>query len=243
MLAFAGMPKIEFPAYCQEKKPRIFELRTYESHSELKALKKVEMFNAGEIDLMREVGLAPIFYGQALIGRDLPHLTYMLSAENQEAHKKHWNAFGASHLGQAQERPAIRGHRFQDHQPVPGADAVFADLTAGQGRGTTPLCRRTVGVSARCMGRARCPQRAASAPRDSGGSGSYGVARRAEASAPYVLARFAMSRLVPRERAIRKLNQQQAKPLRIALSRGTSLDIANLASMYGALASARRATP
>jgi hypothetical protein len=95
MLAFAGLPKLELPAYCREKKPRMFEIRTYESHSELKALKKVEMFNAGEIDVMREVGLGPIFYGQALIGRDLPHLTYMLSGENQEEHKKHWSAFGA----------------------------------------------------------------------------------------------------------------------------------------------------
>jgi hypothetical protein len=95
MLAFAGLPKIELPAYCQEKKARMFELRTYESFSELKAIKKVEMFNAGEIDTMREVGLGPIFYGQAIIGSNLPHLTYMVSAENQDAHKKHWGAFGA----------------------------------------------------------------------------------------------------------------------------------------------------
>jgi len=94
MLAFAGMPKIEQPAYSKERKPRMFELRTYESHSEVKALKKVEMFNSGEIDVMRETGLGPVFYGQALIGPNLPHLTYMLSAEDQESHKKHWDAFG-----------------------------------------------------------------------------------------------------------------------------------------------------
>jgi hypothetical protein len=93
MLAFSGMPKIGLPPYCREKKARMFEIRTYESHSELKALKKVEMFNAGEIDLMHQVGLGPIFYGQALIGSNLPHLTYMLSAENKEAHNKHWDAF------------------------------------------------------------------------------------------------------------------------------------------------------
>src|SRR5204863_1171650 len=69
------------------------EMRTYESYSESKALKKVEMFNAGEIEVMKEGGLGPIFYGQALVGRDLPHLTYMLSAETQEAHKKHWADF------------------------------------------------------------------------------------------------------------------------------------------------------
>ena len=94
MLAFAGMPKLELPAYCQARKPRLFELRTYESFSEAKALKKIEMFNSGEIATMREVGLAPVFYGQALVGPSLPHLTYMTSAENEEAHKQHWDAFG-----------------------------------------------------------------------------------------------------------------------------------------------------
>ncbi len=93
MLAFAGMPKLELAAYSREKKPRMFELRTYESHSEAKALKKIEMFNSGEIQTMRETGLAPVFYGQALIGRDLPHLTYMLSAEDTAAHTQHWAAF------------------------------------------------------------------------------------------------------------------------------------------------------
>ena len=94
MLAFAGMPRLELPPYSREKKPRLFEIRTYESHSEVKAFKKVEMFNSGEIETMREVGLGPIFYGQALVGANLPHLTYMLSAEDQDAHKKHWDAFG-----------------------------------------------------------------------------------------------------------------------------------------------------
>lgn len=95
LLAFSGMPKIELPPYSRERKSRIFELRTYESHGEAKALKKIDMFNSGEIGVMHEVGLAPVFYGQALIGRDLPHLTYMLSAEDREAHKKHWGGFGA----------------------------------------------------------------------------------------------------------------------------------------------------
>lgn len=95
MLAFAGMPKLELPAYAREKKARMFEMRTYESYSEVKAQKKVDMFNAGEIDTMREVGLGPIFYGQALTGPNLPHLVYMLSAEDEAAHKKHWAAFGS----------------------------------------------------------------------------------------------------------------------------------------------------
>ena len=94
LLAFAGMPKINVPVYCREKKPRIFELRTYESYSEAKAQKKVDMFNAGEVEIMHEVGLGPIFFGQTLIGPNLPHLIYMTSGENREVHKEHWAGFG-----------------------------------------------------------------------------------------------------------------------------------------------------
>lgn len=94
LLAFAGMPRLNVPPFARAKKARLFELRTYESFSEAKAAKKVEMFNAGEIETMHEVGLSPIFYGQALVGSNLPHLTYMVSAENEEAHKQHWDAFG-----------------------------------------------------------------------------------------------------------------------------------------------------
>lgn len=93
LLAFTGMPKLEQPAYSRGKTPRIFELRTYQSHNEPRALKKIDMFNAGEIDTMRETGMGPIFYGQCLVGSGLPHLVYMLSAENEQARGKHWEIF------------------------------------------------------------------------------------------------------------------------------------------------------
>jgi hypothetical protein len=91
--AFASMPKIELPAYSREQKPRLFELRTYESHSETAGAKKIEMFDTGETDLMRRVGLGPVFFGEMVIGSRLPNLTYLLSAESDEAHKAHWDAF------------------------------------------------------------------------------------------------------------------------------------------------------
>jgi hypothetical protein len=95
LLAFAGLPRLAVPALARERKPRILEMRTYESFSELKALKKVEMFNAGEIGAMQEVNLSPVFYGQALVGRDMPQLTYMLCSPDLETHKRSWAAFGA----------------------------------------------------------------------------------------------------------------------------------------------------
>jgi hypothetical protein len=93
LLAFAGLPRLAVPALARAGKPRVFEMRTYESFSELKALKKVEMFNAGEIGVMQELNLSPVFYGQALVGRDLPHLTYMLCSPDLDTHKVNWKAF------------------------------------------------------------------------------------------------------------------------------------------------------
>jgi len=91
--AFSEMPAIEMPKQTAKKEPRIFEMRIYESHNEEKAALKRDMFNTGEIQLMRKIGLAPIFYGEALVGGDVPHLNYMLSASSVEEHKKNFNVF------------------------------------------------------------------------------------------------------------------------------------------------------
>lgn len=93
MKAFAGMPIIEMPAQTKGNKSRIFELRTYESHNEDAAARKVDMFNQGEIDIMRDVKMAPVFYGETLIGDDAPNLTYMLSSDDMESHQEHWKGF------------------------------------------------------------------------------------------------------------------------------------------------------
>jgi hypothetical protein len=94
LLAMDGMKKLELPPSSAEKKPWIFELRTYLSHNEAKGINKVEMFNAGEIPVMKEVGLSPVFFAQSILGTGLPNLTYMVSGENMEEHKKHWQGFG-----------------------------------------------------------------------------------------------------------------------------------------------------
>jgi hypothetical protein len=89
--AFKGMAVLEAPA--KKSVSQMVELRIYESHNEHLAKLKVEMFNEGEIDIMRDVKLAPVFFGETLISNDVPNLTYMLSAESEEAHKEHWNGF------------------------------------------------------------------------------------------------------------------------------------------------------
>ena len=90
--AFTKVPRIEVPP----NKPRIFELRRYESASELAGKKKIEMFNdAGEIDIFKRVGLTPVFFGETIIGNMRPNLTYMLTYDDMEEHDKNWKTFGS----------------------------------------------------------------------------------------------------------------------------------------------------
>jgi hypothetical protein len=92
-VAFDSMKKLVPPTSAADKTPWIFELRTYESPSESKGINKVQMFNSGEVPLMQEVGLCPVFFAQTLVGPQMPNLVYMVSGQNMDEHKKHWQGF------------------------------------------------------------------------------------------------------------------------------------------------------
>lgn len=93
MLSFTHMPKVEAPQKV-EGESRIYELRTYESHSEKAAKKKIEMFNeGGEIQIFRDTGLHPVFFGETLFGPRMPNLTYMLSFRDMEERDRNWGVF------------------------------------------------------------------------------------------------------------------------------------------------------
>ena len=94
LLAFKSVPKLEIPAQVAAKKSRIFELRTYEAHSRKANKKKVEMFDVGETDIFRRTGLQPVFFGEGLVGTNLPSLTYMLVFDDLAARDKNWGTFG-----------------------------------------------------------------------------------------------------------------------------------------------------
>ena len=94
LLAFKSVPKLEIPAQVAAKKSRIFELRTYEAHSRKANKKKVEMFDVGETDIFRRTGLQPVFFGEGLVGTNLPSLTYMLVFDDMATRDKNWGQFG-----------------------------------------------------------------------------------------------------------------------------------------------------
>jgi hypothetical protein len=97
--AFNGMKHLAVPP--PDKKPNVFELRTYISPSDSKGLSKIKMFESGEITLMKQVGLAPIFYSRTVTGAFMPSLVYMTSGENMDAHKEHWQGFNDAPIWKA----------------------------------------------------------------------------------------------------------------------------------------------
>jgi hypothetical protein len=99
LVAFDGMKHLAVPP--ADRKPEVFELRTYLSPSESKGLNKIQMFESGEITVMKEVGLAPIFYGRTVVGSHLPCLVYMTCGENLDEHQKHWQKFSAAPVWKA----------------------------------------------------------------------------------------------------------------------------------------------
>jgi hypothetical protein len=91
--AIAGMPKMAKP---DPSKPRLFNLRVYESHNERAAAKKVEMFEKGELAIFKSVGLTPVFFASALAGPAMPNLTYMLVFPDDAGRKEAWGKFGGN---------------------------------------------------------------------------------------------------------------------------------------------------
>ncbi|CAN5521534.1 NIPSNAP family protein [soil metagenome] len=91
--AMEAMPVVEPSAGAAAKTSRIFELRTYESHSDHAALNKLKMFNSGEVPIFRRAGLTPVFFGETLVGERMPSLNYMLTFADMPARDAAWAAF------------------------------------------------------------------------------------------------------------------------------------------------------
>jgi hypothetical protein len=52
------------------------------------------MFDDGETQIMRDLGMSPLFFGQALSGPNLPHLRYITSGPDLATHLAGWKKFG-----------------------------------------------------------------------------------------------------------------------------------------------------
>jgi hypothetical protein len=91
---FRFAPFLMLPNLKSDYHSRVYELRSYESASEKKYWKKVEMFNeGGEIDLFARLNFNPIFYAEVISGPTMPNLMYMTSFENMDDRNLHWKSF------------------------------------------------------------------------------------------------------------------------------------------------------
>lgn len=96
LLAFTGMPKMEAPKLTSSVSERVYELRSYEGHTEKIFKNKVDMFNKGdEVGLFKRLGFNAVFYAEVLAGSRMPNLMYMTTFENKTSRDEHWKAFSS----------------------------------------------------------------------------------------------------------------------------------------------------
>lgn len=92
MVAFDSMPQLEIPSGTDH----VFEMRSYESFSELKGRKKVSMFDeGGEVTIFSDLGFKPVFFAEALTGDEAPNLVYMVTYPASAERKSYWDKFGS----------------------------------------------------------------------------------------------------------------------------------------------------
>ena len=90
--AFRTFPAIEIPKV-EPGKTNLFELRIYESRNTSSHLRKVSMFDNGEIDIFRRCGINPVFFGSMIFGPRAPNLVYMISFPSGQARDEAWGKF------------------------------------------------------------------------------------------------------------------------------------------------------
>jgi hypothetical protein len=96
LYGFEGMGSVGKPRLNGKKAENIYELRSYEGHTEKISRNKIDMFNKGdEIGLFKRLEFNSVFYAQVLAGSRMPNLMYMTSFNSMEERDAHWKAFFA----------------------------------------------------------------------------------------------------------------------------------------------------
>jgi hypothetical protein len=97
MRAFTGMPKMTPPKGEGPRAKRVYELRSYESPTEVTYKNKVHMFNqGGEVALFDSQGFNAVFYAEVISGDAMPNLMYMTTFSNMDNRDELWKGFFSS---------------------------------------------------------------------------------------------------------------------------------------------------
>jgi len=92
--ALADAPVMAVPSLKGAQPDRIYELRSYEGHTEKISRNKIHMFNeGGEIKLFQRLGFNAVFYAEVLAGANRPNFMYMTSFDNRASREEHWKTF------------------------------------------------------------------------------------------------------------------------------------------------------
>lgn len=95
--AFPLAPFLILPQLAGPRSERVYELRSYEGHTEKIFQNKVQMFNeGGEIALFKQLNFNAVFYSSVIAGCNMPNLMYMTTFENKADRDAHWKNFGAA---------------------------------------------------------------------------------------------------------------------------------------------------
>ena len=92
LIAFESWPQLVLPPPGKNGR-RVFQLRSYISATNRDHVRKVKMVQSGESEIFARAGFWQVFFGDALIGHDLPNLTYMLSFSDLTEVNDLWNKF------------------------------------------------------------------------------------------------------------------------------------------------------
>jgi NIPSNAP len=96
LYAFSGLPQMEIPKHSTPVTERIYELRSYEGHTEKISKNKIKMFNDGdEVGLFKRLGFNAVFYAEVIAGSRMPNLMYMTTFANKASRDEHWKAFSS----------------------------------------------------------------------------------------------------------------------------------------------------
>ena len=94
--AFDKSLQFTMPQLTSAPKERVYELRSYEGHTEKISKNKIKMFNDGdEIGLFKRLGFNAVFYAEVVSGSRMPNLMYLTTFENRASRDEHWKAFSA----------------------------------------------------------------------------------------------------------------------------------------------------
>ncbi|KQS25448.1 NIPSNAP family protein [Dyadobacter sp. Leaf189] len=92
--AFENSPMMKKPDLTSPKSERIYELRSYEGHTEKIYWNKVKQFNAGnEIGIFARLGFNAVFYGEVIAGSTMPNLMYLTTFSDKASRDAHWKSF------------------------------------------------------------------------------------------------------------------------------------------------------